>query len=230
MVPPVSTSFSERYHWFLSGDFNDIINNEEKQGGPQRPEGSFTNFRSFLSKGDLYDLKHSGDPLSWRGVRNTHVVRCLLDRAIANISWAELFPSARCDYLNFEGSDHKPIISYFELEKRKRKCMFRFDRRLRENTEVKELVDKTWNKEAKLSLEYRLSRIRWAIIQWTKEQRLNSKVQIEKLKIDLEEAMVSPLHDDLLLKSINSELLKAYKKRGRVLEAKKQNPLVKFGR
>lgn len=35
--------------WFLSGDFNDIINNEEKKGGPLRPEGSFTDFRSFLS-------------------------------------------------------------------------------------------------------------------------------------------------------------------------------------
>lgn len=59
--------------WFLSGDFSDIIN-DQKKGGPQRPEGTFIDFRSFLSEGDLYDLRHSGDFLSWRRVRNTHVI------------------------------------------------------------------------------------------------------------------------------------------------------------
>lgn len=168
--------------WFLSGDFNDIISNEEKKGGPQRPERSFTDFRSFLSEGYLYDLRHSGDPLSWRGIRNSQVVRCRLDRALANSTWSELFPAARSEYLNFEGSDHKPIISIFEPNKRKRKGLFRFDKRLRENVEVKGLVDKTWNEDSNLPLEKRLSRVRRAIIQWSKEQSLNSKSQIEKLK------------------------------------------------
>lgn len=27
--------------WFLTGDFNDIMNNEEKLGGPARTEASF---------------------------------------------------------------------------------------------------------------------------------------------------------------------------------------------
>lgn len=155
--------------WFLSGDFNDIINNEEKKGGPQRPEGSFTDFKSFISEGDLYDLRHPGDPFSWRGIRNDQVVRCRLDRALTNNSWAELFPTARREYLNFEGSDHKPLISHFEPEKRKRKGQFWFDRRLRENVKVKNLVDKAWNEVASLPLEHRLSRVIRAIIQWSKE-------------------------------------------------------------
>lgn len=36
-------------------------------------------------------------------------------------------------------------------------------------------------------------------------------MQIERLKQALEEAMVSPAHDDMLLKSIYQKLLKAYK-------------------
>lgn len=70
--------------WFLTGDFNDIINSSEKVGGPPRPEGSFTDLRSFMSSCDLYDLKHTGNYLSWRGMRHTHLVKCRLDRAMAN--------------------------------------------------------------------------------------------------------------------------------------------------
>lgn len=43
--------------WFLSGDFNDIIFDQEKSGGIERTEGSFVDLRSFMSEGDLYDLK-----------------------------------------------------------------------------------------------------------------------------------------------------------------------------
>ena len=50
--------------WLLSGDFNEILDNSEKVGGPARWEGSFTAFRSFVSQNGLWDLKHSGNQLS----------------------------------------------------------------------------------------------------------------------------------------------------------------------
>lgn len=50
--------------WFLTGDFNDIINASEKVGGPPRSEGSFSDLRSFMLACDLYDLKHTGNFLS----------------------------------------------------------------------------------------------------------------------------------------------------------------------
>lgn len=60
--------------WFLTGDFNDIIDNSEKEGRAIRAEGTFGDFRTFLSEGDLYDLRHSGNCLSWRGRRNDHLI------------------------------------------------------------------------------------------------------------------------------------------------------------
>ncbi|KAJ4885834.1 Uncharacterized protein Rs2_25582 [Raphanus sativus] len=56
--------------WLITGDFNDILNNTEKCGGPTRPEGSFTAFRSFVAQNGLWDLKHTGEQLSWRGNRS----------------------------------------------------------------------------------------------------------------------------------------------------------------
>lgn len=91
----ITTNEARSGPWFVTGDFNDIISNEEKTGGPARPEGSFTDLRTFFSEGDLYDIQSSGDPLSWRGKRGDHLVRCRLDRAVANTAWAELYPTAR---------------------------------------------------------------------------------------------------------------------------------------
>lgn len=45
--------------WFLTGDFNEIIDNSEKSGGKERPG-------SFLSSCNFFDLRHSGDFLTWR--------------------------------------------------------------------------------------------------------------------------------------------------------------------
>lgn len=53
--------------WILTGDFNEILANEEKSGGSVRSERSFANFRNFLAQNDLFDLQHTGNFLSWRG-------------------------------------------------------------------------------------------------------------------------------------------------------------------
>jgi len=63
--------------WFIIGDFNDIIDASEKQGGPLRQEGTFTDIRSFMAECDLFDLRHSGNFLSWRGKR--HIMLCTVD-------------------------------------------------------------------------------------------------------------------------------------------------------
>lgn len=36
--------------WLLTGDFNDLLDNSEKIGGPARWEGSFLSFRNFVSQ------------------------------------------------------------------------------------------------------------------------------------------------------------------------------------
>lgn len=70
--------------WLITGDFNDILDNNEKVGGPPRWEGSFLTFRSFVSHQGLWDVKHSGNPLSWRGTRYSHFIQSRLDRSLAN--------------------------------------------------------------------------------------------------------------------------------------------------
>ena len=72
--------------WLITGDFNDLLNNSEKIGGPLRWEGSFLAFRSFVTQHGIWDLQYSGNSLSWRGTRYSHFIQSRLDRAMANLA------------------------------------------------------------------------------------------------------------------------------------------------
>ena len=179
-------------------------------GGPDRPEGSFSDLRTFFSEGDLYDLHHSGDPLSWRGKRGTHLVRCRLDRVVANSSWAENYPTARCQYLEYEGSDHKPLMSFLDPMIMKWRSLFRYDRRLNENEEAKKLIRETWAAASESLVLEKLATTRRAISEWNRLQQHNSGTLIDQLKHQLEEALTSPMDDTVLIKGINDKLGEAY--------------------
>lgn len=114
-------------------------------------------------EGNLYDLHHSGDPLSWRGQRGTHFVRCRLDRAVANSEWAENYPAARCQYLEYEGSDHKPLLSFLDPTIVKRNGLFRYDRRLNLNEQAIKVIRDSWLSDTELNFSEKLVSKRRAI-------------------------------------------------------------------
>ncbi|KAG7578550.1 Zinc knuckle CX2CX4HX4C [Arabidopsis thaliana x Arabidopsis arenosa] len=166
----IALGSSRESAWILTGDFNEILDNSEKKGGPPRHEGSFSNFRSCVSQLGLWDVKHSGNPLSWRGKRHEHHVKCRLDRTLSNASWSELFPAGRCSYLNFEGSDHRPILTVFDPTRQKHRGLFRFDRKLIHNPTIREIIEAAWNSFPEDSVLTKTNRCRRHIIDWTKEQ------------------------------------------------------------
>lgn len=189
----ISLSLTRNSAWILAGDFNEIIDNSEKSGGPERAEGSFGAFRNMLTNCDLFDLKHTGVSLSWRGRRRSHLVYCRLDRVLVNPAWSDYFPTGRCHYLNFDTSDHRPVITVFDSARRRTNRLFRYDRQLKDNMEVKNLIAEVWNAEPNLPMDVKLSQCRRAICTWTREQSLNSRETINNLKHSLEAAMVNPL-------------------------------------
>lgn len=183
----ISVNDSRELPWFLTGDFNDLLNNAEKSGGPERTEGSFT-------EGDLY-LPYTGDFLSWRGKREDYLVRCRLDRAMANSEWVELFPTSCSQYLSYEGSDHRPMFSMFEPNRKKRRGLFRYNRRLKDSPEAKEVVKQAWKNATDKTIHGKIAIVRSALIQWSKQCFLNSRKRIEEKKAELEVALTDPVND-----------------------------------
>lgn len=43
---------------------------------------------------------------------------------MANCAWSELFPSGYCEYLCFEGSEHMPLVNFFDQDVAKKKGSF----------------------------------------------------------------------------------------------------------
>ncbi|XP_010474119.1 PREDICTED: uncharacterized protein LOC104753583 [Camelina sativa] len=183
-----------------------------QSGGPERSEGFFTDLRSFMSVCDLYDLKHSGNFLSWRGKRHSHVVRCRLDRSMVNSDWVMAYPSGRSEYLWFEGSDYRPLVTSFDPIKKHHKSLFRYDRRFKDNPEVCNIILKAWNLQPGAPVDHRLHLCRLAIIQWSKTQMLNSKKEILSLSEQLEEAMCDDEASQSTIDGLNQSLLSAYKR------------------
>lgn len=149
--------------------------------------------------------------MSWRGKRHTHLVLCRLDRALSNSEWTDLFPACRSQYLKFEGSDHRPLLSFLDTSKKKGAKIFRFDRRLNDNLEIKQLVSAVWQGSPNLSVEVRLSLCRQAICKWCRAFYENSQKTLEDTRSKLDAALSNPLPDESLIQKLNSDLLHIYK-------------------
>lgn len=76
---------------------------------------------------------------------------------------------------------------------------------------IKSLISELWNSDPDISVVARLALFRRAISEWSRERYLNSKKEIDELKQDLDVAMSDPQGNDILIASLNTKLLLAYK-------------------
>lgn len=113
--------------------------------------------------------------------------------------------------MKFEGSNHRPIISTFDSKRKKPLKLFRYDRRKRDNEEIKLLVSKVWDSNNLLPVAGRIGRCKHAISRWRKEHYVNSQKLINELKLKLDIAMANQDADDAYLSFLNKSLIHAYK-------------------
>ncbi|KAL0347722.1 UNVERIFIED_CONTAM: hypothetical protein Scaly_1788200 [Sesamum calycinum] len=93
--------------WLCAGDFNEILDQSEKLGGPPRPVWQIRNFREALAGCSLSDLGFTGTPFTWcNGHSLPTTVRERLDRACANLEWSRLFPNVSVKHEPVNCSDH----------------------------------------------------------------------------------------------------------------------------
>lgn len=60
---------------------------------------------------------------------------CRLDRSVSNSEWTELFPSSRNQYLKFEGSDHRPLLSVEDRLTLCRRAICTWSKQFHENSQ-----------------------------------------------------------------------------------------------
>ena len=130
---------------------------------------------------------------------------------MCNNAWSDLFPSCRSQYLKYEGSDHQPLLAFLDTTVIKGKGIFRFDRRLKENQEVKNLED--LEDFAYMGVQDKLAMCRKAICKWSKEFYKNNRQILNDLRNQLDQTMSNPIPDETLIAELNTDFSTLIKKK-----------------
>ncbi|KAL0401629.1 UNVERIFIED_CONTAM: hypothetical protein Slati_4192800 [Sesamum latifolium] len=132
-----------------TGDFNEILSQDEKIGAP-RPRRQIEEFRSCLAFCELVDLGCSGHKFTWcNQCEAPKTVRVHLDRVCATLNWQNMFPNAQVSTEATRSSDHNPLVIELEKDpikaedcaKRRRLCS-----KLEEYLSREEILRKQWGK------------------------------------------------------------------------------------
>jgi exonuclease III len=103
--------------WLCVGDFNEVVEQSDKEGGALRSESKMEGFRNALVDCHLSDLDFRGNPFTWSNHRHDDFfTEERLDRAVANPEWYSLFKEILIFYLAARASDHCPIQASFSKD------------------------------------------------------------------------------------------------------------------
>jgi exonuclease III len=102
--------------WLCVGDFNEIVEQAEKEGSLLRRDTQMNRFREALEFCQLGDLGFTGPRFTWCNQRmDNSFTKERLDRAVANPDWCAVFPKVSVLVLPARASDHNPLsVSFSE--------------------------------------------------------------------------------------------------------------------
>jgi hypothetical protein len=131
--------------WFSAGDFNEIVEQSEKEGAAIRRESQMVRFRKALEACDLDDLGFIGPKFTWYNHRmDGSFTKERLDRAVADSAWCSRFQSVTVHVLASCTSDHHPLHVSFQTEQYSFKRGFKFEAGWVKDEEYQALVRAAW--------------------------------------------------------------------------------------
>ena len=105
--------FAHSGAWLCAGDFNEILDLEEKVGGGVKSQRAIDDFRKAVDDCQICDLGFVGDPFTWCNNRPNDLIYERLDRGFGNSEWMDRFPNTKVKHLAAICSDHRPLLFSF---------------------------------------------------------------------------------------------------------------------
>lgn len=216
----------------MVGDFNEILHNGEKLGGPRRSIESFVPFADMIQICDVDELPSHGNGFTWVGKRYELLIQSKLDRCFSNKSWGTTFPAANQVFLELRGSDHRPVlVNLFSSSDSYRGC-FRFDKRFLFKPLIKEAITNAWNMVTCVqgnSVSERLRLCRRSLSSWKKVNMSNSKERINMIQHQIETELQFQSPSFTRLSILKRDLTCAYREEETFWRQKSQDQWVLEG-
>ena len=97
--------------WLCARDFNEILKQEEKQGGTLCSHNQMQQFREVLNECCFLDLGFVGPKFtSSRHYTDGHSIWERLDQGLVTNNWIIKFPSTQVQHLRCDSSNHCPLL------------------------------------------------------------------------------------------------------------------------
>ncbi|KAM5578651.1 hypothetical protein ABKV19_008793 [Rosa sericea] len=129
--------------WLVAGDFNEILCQDDKSGGPPRCAAQMARFRQALVDCELLDMGHVGSRFTW----SNRFTKERLDRVCQTVQWRDLYPFSRCITLPLSRSDHCPLlieVSPDLVPRNRSQKLFRFEEMWLQHLDCGNVVQQGW--------------------------------------------------------------------------------------
>ncbi|KAL6565242.1 hypothetical protein OROGR_002193 [Orobanche gracilis] len=112
--------------WLILGDFNNVLNSEDRIGGTPVSESECIEFRDVLNETELQEVRYVGWDFTWRNKQKHRLIYSKIDRCFGNHLWFDKFGHCMVEILNPGGSDHSPLLLQLGVRSSRCKPQFRF--------------------------------------------------------------------------------------------------------
>ncbi|XP_062085993.1 uncharacterized protein LOC133792101 [Humulus lupulus] len=135
--------------WVVLGDFNDILNRDERIGDRVR-YNSNNDFINCVSCCQLEDVKYSGNFYTWSNKQQgSDKIYSKIDRVMANQAWMDRFTNAEAIFLNEGIFDHTPTVLTVHSDIPSGKKPFKYFWMWSSHPQYHQEVSRVWNQMVK---------------------------------------------------------------------------------
>ncbi|KAH0712004.1 hypothetical protein KY285_007640 [Solanum tuberosum] len=130
--------------WLVIGDFNSVLNSEDKLRGHPVSWAEVIDFQTYIDTCGLVELAHNGPRYTWNDRNSSQRIYSRIDWMFINNEWLTSMPACKAMYLNEGISDHCPIKITFEENNVKTRRAFKYCNVWSKHPQFKHVILEGW--------------------------------------------------------------------------------------
>lgn len=140
-----SSSVFSQAPWVLLGDFNAIMQPDQRAGGSSKWQGHEDDFQNAIHSGQLFSIPYKGMKFTWsNGQMGDRNIQKKLDWAFGNSCTLQQWPAVLATFLPRSTSDHSALVLDFKLPQKTKPSPFKFLNSWTEREDYMPTISEVW--------------------------------------------------------------------------------------